>query len=254
VTVREVVVAAAIRRGDQVERRGGKRGARSGRAAFLPAAGPCIARANGMEEDRIRERLDAQDWGEIHLRLKDFAIHRCGKRGTAQAEDLVQAAITRLYAFDSKWDPEKEPDVLRTLMSIVNGLLRNERTSAAARTTRSLSSPSAKRAAANVPDASRPDDHVADTDLLTRRLALLHDRCADDPPVLRMVSLMTAGLDSPAEIRAATGWTAAEFAATRRRMLRSAARVARDLGCDFEEGRLHEDGADDDDEEEGGLR
>jgi DNA-directed RNA polymerase specialized sigma24 family protein len=200
--------------------------------------------------DVIRERLDAQDWGELHSRLVDFADHRCGKRAEAQARDLAQAAITRVYSYESKWDPAKEPDLLRFLMSVVNSLLANERTSAAARTTRSVSSPKTGREASKVADARPlPDEQLAGADLLSRRMTLLHERCAGDADVLRMLELLAAGLESPAEMREATGWTTDAVVATRRRMLRAAASVARALGGDFEEGRLH---AGSDEEEEGG--
>ncbi len=85
-----------------------------------------------MDERSYRALLDRQNWGDVHARLLDFAEARSGKRAKAQAKDLVQTAIMRVFARDSKWDPEKEPELLRYLMSVVNTLRWNERTSAAA--------------------------------------------------------------------------------------------------------------------------
>jgi len=51
-----------------------------------------------------------------------------------------------------------------------------------------------------------------------------------DPYALALIDAMERGLSSPDEIRAATKWSASTLLAVRRRMLRAAALVARDLG------------------------
>ena len=60
-----------------------------------------------MDERSYRALLDAQDWGDIHARLLDFAEHRCGKKSKAQAKDLTEAALNQVrkhlkkaYGFD----------------------------------------------------------------------------------------------------------------------------------------------------------
>src|SRR5690349_3411930 len=122
-----------------------------------------------MDQSPLRPHLDRQDWGEIYLRLYDFAEHRC--KSASQAKDLAQEAIGRVFAYDSGWDPAKEPNVLRYLMSVVNSLLANERRSHAATRTSSLEDPRAARAARaalRVPDPRAPSENqIADQDLLT---------------------------------------------------------------------------------------
>jgi DNA-directed RNA polymerase specialized sigma24 family protein len=204
-----------------------------------------------MNEDPIRKLLDEQDWATIKLRLFDFAKYR--SRSAALAEDLVQTAIMRVYAHDSTWDPAKEPELLRYLMSVVNSILWNERTRASSTRTTSMSGKRQLSAAEAVADPQAfSEDKAADTDLITRRMTLLTLRMAGDPKVLRMIELMVQGVDSPTEIRKITGWSADDVLATRRRMLRAAAVVARDLAGPTEDALLSlaDDDSTDDDEGE----
>jgi DNA-directed RNA polymerase specialized sigma24 family protein len=204
-----------------------------------------------MDEKTYRARLDAQDWGDVHARLLDFAGHRCGKRNKAQAQDLAQQAIARVYAYDSKWDPEKEPDLVRYLMSVVNSLLWNERTSHAAQKSVSIEQKKTQRAAMQVADPQAWNaDTAAENDLFNRRLTLLRERMADDAHVLTLIDCTSRGLDSPDEIRAATGWSANTLLAVRRRMQRAAALVARDIGGDLDESAGNAQDEDSDEEEE----
>jgi DNA-directed RNA polymerase specialized sigma24 family protein len=203
-----------------------------------------------MEENPNRELLDRQDWGDIHARLLDFATHRT--KPDALAKDLVQDAISRVYAYEWKWDPAKEPDLVRYLMSVVNGLLANERTSAASRRTKSMSAKRGRAAAEAVrDDAAFSETRAVEHDLFTRRMTLLTERLAGNARALKMVELMTSGIDTPAAIRKVTGWSADETMATRRAMLRAAARVAQDIGGQDDDGALaaSRDGDDEEDEE-----
>jgi DNA-directed RNA polymerase specialized sigma24 family protein len=184
-----------------------------------------------MDERSYRALLDRQDWGDVQARLLDFAEARCGKKAKAQAKDLVQGAILRVYAFDSTWEPEKEPDLVRYLMSVVNSLRANEQTSSASKTGISLSTRKGERAAGRVSDPQAWNERVAvETDLLTRRLTLLRERMADDPGVLQYLDCLARGEEAAEDVRASTGWSEEKVNAVRRRMLRAAALVARDLG------------------------
>jgi hypothetical protein len=211
-------------------------------------------RAAPMSENPNRVRLDEADWGEIHARLLAFATFRCRPDG-ALARDLVQGAITSVYAHDSKWNPEKDPDLLRYLMSVVNSQLANERARASATRTSSMSAPRTLSAAHRVGDAQAFSEEKAEEhDLLHRRMTLLRERLAGDPEALRLVELLLEGVDSPTELRRLTGWSAEVVLAARRRMLRCAAGVARAIGAP-EDGpdtlaAEDDDGGEDDDEEE----
>jgi len=202
-----------------------------------------------MNDNPIRHLLEKQDWGDLYARLLDFATHRC--KPDALAKDVTQEAITRVFAYDSNWDPTKEPDLLRYLMSVVNSLLANERTSAAAKRTDSMSRKRPLAAAEAVGDPQAfSETKAVENDLLTRRMTLLTERLVGDAKATTMVELMVQGVDSPTEIRRLTGWTADEVMATRRRMLRAAALVARDLGSPSGDDALTSAAAADDDEDE----
>jgi DNA-directed RNA polymerase specialized sigma24 family protein len=211
-----------------------------------------------MDPKNVRALLDAQDWGDVYSRLFDFALKRCTTKTKvpqeirAEAKDLAQEAITRVFAYDSKWDPEKEPDLTRYLMSVVNSLRANERTSAASQRNISLGRKRTKAAAEAVADThALPEEVVVNTDLFARRIELLNERLVGDADALRLFELMTSGLDKPADLRKATKWSANELMAVRRRVLRAAATVARDIGGGEHEEPFPE--PDDDDDDGGGV-
>ncbi len=189
-----------------------------------------------MDPKTVRALLDAQDWADVRARVLEFATYRCrdGKKikpsAIARGKDLTQTAIVRVYANDSKWDPEKEPDLVRFLMSVVNSALYNERHSAYARH-RSLSEPATEDAASYVPDArANTEAIVANLDLLSRRLALLEERLTGDPDALTFLALMQTDEDATVDVARHTRWSDDKIATVRRRVVRSAEIVARDLG------------------------
>jgi DNA-directed RNA polymerase specialized sigma24 family protein len=184
-----------------------------------------------MDDRSYRALLDRQDWGDIHARLLTFAESRTGKRAKARAKDLAQTAILRVYSPESTWDPEKEPELLRYLMSVANSVRANENTSAAAQRNESTTARKTKRAAEQVADSSAfSESSAAESDLYARRLTLLRERMADDPNVLQYLDCVGAGKESAADICEAMDWSKVKHNAVRRRMLRAAALVARDLG------------------------
>jgi DNA-directed RNA polymerase specialized sigma24 family protein len=206
---------------------------------------------DARDDNPIRHLLDQQDWGDLYARLLDFATHRCPK-SPALAKDLTQEAIARVFSYQSKWDPQKEPDLLRYLMSVVNTLRSNERTSAAALRTKSTTDRPVKRAAEAVADPNAfSEAKVADHDLFSRRLTLLAERLVGDPEAHRLLELAVDGVDTPAEIRRITGWSAETVMSGRRRMLRAAAKVAQDLGSQDDPRDATDDDGDDDGDGDG---
>ena len=187
-----------------------------------------------MDERSYRALLDRQSWGDIHARLLDFAEARCGgkrAKAKAQAKDLVQEAILRVYGSTSRWDPEKEPQILAYLMTVVNTLRWGEKIRHDVSKTVSTADLRTSRAADQVADANAfSESSAVASDLRARHYALLRERMADDPSVLQLLDCLAAEQESAAEICAATGWSKEKHNAVRRRMLRAAALVARDLG------------------------
>jgi DNA-directed RNA polymerase specialized sigma24 family protein len=198
-----------------------------------------------MAKDPLRERLDAQKWGDIYPRLVDFATHRSGSK--ARGEDLAHQAIARVYAYDSKWDPEKEPKLLRYLMSVVNSVLANERKSAAER--KNLSMEAHPKRLAKMKDERAPSaDRIVDNDLYARRIALLQQMLAKDAEATLLLELTLVGHDTPADQVRETGWLEARVLAARKRMHRAAEMAARELPGDEPAAGAQED--DDDEGEE----
>jgi DNA-directed RNA polymerase specialized sigma24 family protein len=198
----------------------------------------------GERRRAVRARLDAEDWDATYARLRAFASSRC--RSNALGEDLAQEALARIYAPDCTWDPAKEPNLLRSLMSTVNSLLANQRTSAAAQRNVSMQSPKASRAVERARDAAAPaDEALAREQLHSRRLALLRARLADDADALRTLDLALEGVDAPQEIASAMGRPLKAVAAARLRVQRHATAVAReadgDAGADAPSAREDEE-------------
>ena len=176
--------------------------------------------------DALLDRLRQQDWSDLYPRLFAYAKSRAGS--TDDARDLAQSAITRLFAFDSKWDPEKQPDVFSFLTSVVNSLAYNARKRVAARNLSIDDGAIGQETAARLADPNlSPDDAQAIHELYARRLERLRARLADDPDAARLLELSLEGHDKPADLRERTGLSDHALLAARKRMQRAALAVAR---------------------------
>lgn len=187
-----------------------------------------------MDQKQIRALLDAQDWGDIHARLYDFAKARC--KSKVRGKDLAQTAIMKVWAFDSKWDPEKEPLLLRHLMSVVNSVLANERTSAAEQ--RNVSIEEKRARAHRVADDRAPSpERLAEADRHGKAWAALERALAEDrdDDALRVLALTLEGTETPADLEAATGWDMDKVNAVRLRVQRRAAAVLAEIDQPDEE-------------------
>lgn len=176
--------------------------------------------------DPLRDKLRQQDWNDLYLRLYTFAKRRT--QSTDDARDLAQSAITRLFAFDSKWDPQKQPDVFSFLTSVVNSLAYNARKNAASRNLSIDDGAAGQEMAARLADPNlTPEDAQSIHDIYARRLERLRARLADDPDAARLLELTLEGADKPAELKRVTGMSDDKLQAVRKRMQRAALHVAR---------------------------
>lgn len=78
--------------------------------------------------------LEAHDWQATIIKLTAYAVSLCLYRkaplpGGQEPEDLAMEAIDRVFRQERCWDPEKNPDLMNYLKSVVKSLLSNELTS-----------------------------------------------------------------------------------------------------------------------------
>ena len=81
-------------------------------------------------DEKIRKLLDTYDWKSLITILSDYALVKVRKgywhggrvdlpMGN-QIEDLVVGAIMKVYSGDRKWHPEKDPELVDYLKSIID--------------------------------------------------------------------------------------------------------------------------------------
>ncbi len=208
--------------------------------------------------------LAAQDWADLSGRLTKYAHVRLRKTSWHTAEEIAQQAIVQLldpaYA---TWDRDRHPDLFDCLGSIVNGLVANHSRRASRRgahvTLRdddpthddeqepiqeeSLPAKGAEEEPEELPpapvddahhlvDARSPEDLVTRASAQARRdeaaMAMLRASFDGDSLCLALLDRMK-GDSSPAADAEALGVPVAEIYEAKRRLMRHAQRIARDL-------------------------
>jgi DNA-directed RNA polymerase specialized sigma24 family protein len=87
-------------------------------------------------DSTIFERLNAQDWDYLSVKLLRYALMKVRRLGWAtgsgenpnlpngmSAEDLACQAITRVFEGTRSWNPDKEPDLFKFLCDVVDSLV-----------------------------------------------------------------------------------------------------------------------------------
>ena len=82
-------------------------------------------------DETIFEHLQKADWGDIGVRLTDYAVKKARRYrwrtetaiGGESAEDLAFEAIEKVLDGDRKWDPQETPDLFHYLTGVVDSLL-----------------------------------------------------------------------------------------------------------------------------------
>lgn len=79
----------------------------------------------GMMDEEIRDRLEKLDWGSIFPELYAYAYARrnypCLYPGVSP-EDLVNDAVQKVLAGERKWNPDKHPDIVIFLKSVIKSI------------------------------------------------------------------------------------------------------------------------------------
>ena len=81
----------------------------------------------------LRNKLSAQNWGEIMEKLYTHSIARINWFGLKseirmqgkESKDFAHEAVTLLWEEKRIWDDSKEPDIVNFLKSVINSLIYN---------------------------------------------------------------------------------------------------------------------------------
>lgn len=85
-------------------------------------------------DKKTLDLLEKTDWKRIHLQLEEYALYKAKRlhwrsgiyRDLPQGKtpkDIAQEAIEKTLAEERNWDPEKQPDILAFLKSVVDSLI-----------------------------------------------------------------------------------------------------------------------------------
>lgn len=142
--------------------------------------------------------LESIDWPEVIRRLTVFAMKRLGSRGSlADAEDLAAQAIRQFLDPDyASWNAEEEPDLLRHLGSILNGVLNNWLRRKALEVERPLDAPEANRLGSDDPSAQR---RIIAREEAARAIRLLSERIVGNELVENVFILELDGIEGASE-------------------------------------------------------
>jgi len=82
-------------------------------------------------DEKVVQLLEKQDWPRYILALTAYVISVCRWKhyrlpAGIEAEDIAMQAIEKLYEGTRNWNPEKDPDLLKYLKSVIRSLISNE--------------------------------------------------------------------------------------------------------------------------------
>ena len=178
-------------------------------------------------------RISNDEWRIIALELERYAFSvsrnlRWRTRnpmelpGGETVESIVSKAIEKLFVGDRDWNPEREPDIRKYLMGVIDSLLNHLAQSKENTLIAAVPEPgsadfpgwesgSPKRDPAAdwlVPPRPSPEGALLmkeEAALQDRALDLLIDECADDNILIVVLEAMMDGADTSAEISKAKG-------------------------------------------------
>jgi hypothetical protein len=188
------------------------------------------------------ERLRAQDWGRLQVKLTAFAWKRMGRARHRwhEAEEIAAQVIAKAFEHGEGWDPEKEP-ILKWLAKRVIGALSNE-------WSRKRNSFEVAMDDAREWQSVASDDDAEDEALDRARLAgmfrrRLEEEIARDEIEAAVVAMFTEGIVTPMEQAKASPFSLAQLRDARRRVFYAHEKIAREIAREI-------DDAEEDEEEE----
>jgi RNA polymerase sigma factor (sigma-70 family) len=173
-------------------------------------------------DPETRRKLDQADWQRIVLDLASYAVSlvalRQWKTGDGMLpkghtpEDLAYEAIRLVFEGDRQWNPERDPDLLRYLKSVVKSLVshlvrsKDHRARTSTRTEEQLEA--VEQAVAEVPATSASPEQeffgAADNARVAMLVDLVHG-CANGDDELELIVLELSEGKKPREIADSLG-------------------------------------------------
>lgn len=143
------------------------------------------------------ELLLKHDWADVSRRLTLFVLRRMGQRQNVHdAEEIAQEAVRRFLDPNyAGWDETAEPNLLRHLGSIANGVL-SDRRQRSATTREELRAPRELADNRSIDDIER---RAAVGELAEQALAALRARLVGDSVGERVFELILQEVDEPRE-------------------------------------------------------
>ncbi len=205
-----------------------------------------------MEQDRVLELLEAANWRDIIIRLTYFAaiqFHRYGWRSGLpkgnSPDDIALSAIEKVWDGTRDWDPDKYPDLLIHLKWIVRSDIEHLFSSLEHKTTGRM--PVLIKddgTEVELDETTRDYPHSISGKVLTpeeeliaehnRRsdqalLSELYDAVKGDEDLELLLLCFEEGIDKPEAIAIATKWEINTVYNLKRKLLRKAAKIGKDI-------------------------
>jgi hypothetical protein len=205
-----------------------------------------------MGKDRVIELLEAADWRDITLRLTYHAVLRfrrySWKSGLPKGnspEDIAVNAIEKVFDGTRDWDPDKYPDLLKHLKWIVSSDIEHLFSSMEHKKTgRMPVLKSYNGAKVDVCEIAHEHPHSMGKKVLTPEEELiaeydrrseeslineLQDAVKGDDDLELLMLCFEEGFDKPETIAAETGWDIKKVYNLKKKLLRKAAKIGKDI-------------------------
>ena len=205
-----------------------------------------------MDNDRVLELLEAADWNNIIIQLTYYAVF-CFKRYSWKSDfpkgyspdDIAISAIEKVWDGTREWDPDKYPDLLKHLEWIVKSDVEHLFSSLEHRSTGrtpvlinedgtevELEKTNCEYEHSITPKVPTPEEELIakeEQEYKDRFLAELHKSVIGDKDLEFLLLCFEDGIDKPIEIAAISEWDINKIYTLKRKLLRKAAKIGKEI-------------------------
>jgi hypothetical protein len=211
-----------------------------------------VFRRSPMEKDRVLELLEAADWDDIILRLTYYAAFRFQRYGWKSdlpkgisPDDIAIIAIEKVWDRTRDWDPDKYPDLLTHLKWIVKSDVEHLFSSLEHKTTDQIpviinedgTKVELGETACEHPHSISTKVLSPEEELIAKQkekygkalIAELHDAVKGDDNLELLLLCFEEGVDKPEAIAIETNWNISKVYNLKRKLLRKAAKIGKNI-------------------------